>query len=472
MGEALARRVDALVIGAGPGGYVAALRLAQLGKHTVLVDRDRLGGECLNYGCIPSKALISSASLVNKVRDAEEMGIRAEVRVDFAKLQTWKQGVVERLTSGIAQLCKGNGVEVIFGEASFRGPHEVSVRRQGGQETLQAEATIIATGSHSVQLPGFEFDGKLIVGSREALELPEVPGRFLVIGGGITGLEIATMYRKLGSEVTVVEALDRLLPGYPGIDEEMSRIVTRSLRRLGISYHVQSRAKELERQGTTAVVTVGTPDGEVKVVADRVLISVGRRPTTEGLNLQAAGVALDQKGFIRVDARMQTSVPGIFAIGDVVGIPFLAHKASYEAKVAAEVIAGHEAAADYVAIASAVFTDPEVAYVGLTEEEARAEGHKPVVGKFPFAALGRALAMGEAEGFVRIVADAETKLLLGVQIVGPDASDLISEAALALEMGATLEDLALTIHPHPTLPEAVMEAAEAALGRAVHILRK
>jgi dihydrolipoamide dehydrogenase len=468
----LARRVDALVIGAGPGGYVAALRLGQLGKETLLVERDRLGGECLNYGCIPSKALINTASLINKVRGAEEMGIAAQVKVDMARLQRWKTSVVERLTSGIAQLCKGNGVEVAYGSASFKDPRRVEVRREDGAEEVQVENVIIATGSHPVQLPGLEHDGNLILGSREALELEEVPGRLLVVGGGITGLEIATMYNKLGSEVTVVEMMDRLMPGYPGIDDEMVRVVARSLKRLGVKYHTGSKVKALERRRDGLVVSVNTPDGVVDYPTDKVLVSVGRRPTTEGLDLARAGVALDGKGFIKVDRSMRTNVAGIYAIGDVAGVPFLAHKASYEGKVAAEAIAGLPAEADYVAIPSAVFTDPEVAYVGLTGEEAKEKGHRTVTGKFPFAALGRALTMDEPDGFVRVVADAESRLILGVQAVGAYASDLISEAALALEMGATVEDLALTIHPHPTLPEAIMEAAEAALGKSVHILRK
>ncbi len=469
----MARRVDALVIGAGPGGYVCALRLAQLGRSTLLVERDRLGGECLNYGCIPSKALIHASTLVDRVRHGEALGIRADVKVDMAQMQKWKASVVERLTGGIVQLCKGYGVEVLYGEASFRDVQTVEVRAaHGTPEVVEARAIVVATGSHPAQLPGLEYDGQIVVDSKDALRFPSLPKRFLVVGGGITGLEIATMYAKLGSEVTVVELLERLLPGYPGIDDEISRSVARGLKQLKVKYYTSSTVKALERKPDGATAKVETPEGELKVEVDRVLVSVGRKPTTEGLDLKAAGVAVDAKGFIPVDEHLRTNVPNVYAIGDVTGVPFLAHRASYQGKVAAEVIAGLPAAVDITVIPSAVFTDPEIGYAGLTEEEARAQGHRPIVGKFPFAALGRALAMAEPEGYVKVVADAESQSVLGVQIVGPEAADLISEVALAMEMGATVEDIALTIHPHPTLPEAILEAAEATLGKSVHIVRK
>lgn len=466
----MAREVDLLVIGAGPGGYVAAIRGAQLGLKTLLVDKDnRLGGECLNYGCIPSKTLIHTANLVHKARHAADMGIEfSNLRVNMKKLQAWRQSVVDRLNRGIAQLCKANGVDVMFGVASFLDPQRVRITGETTEE-VQAGSIIVATGSRPIELPTFRFDGTHIISSREALELEVGPRDLVVIGGGVTGLEMGTYFAKLGTKVTVIELLDQILPG---TDPEVARIVARSLKRLGVEVHVSSKAKGWKEEGGRLVVSAETPDGSIEVPADHVLVTVGRRPSTEGLNLEASGVRADERGFIVVDREMRTNVRHIFAIGDVTGMPFLAHKASKEGIVAAEVAAGRPAAADWQAMPWAIFTDPQVATVGLDEAAARAKGFEVRVGKVPFAAIGRALAQGETEGFVKVVMDGKTDALLGVQIVGPDASDLISELALAIEMGATVEDLALTIHPHPTLPEAIMEAAEAALGRAIHIVNR
>lgn len=466
----MAREVDLLVIGAGPGGYVAAIRGAQLGLKTLLVDKDnRLGGECLNYGCIPSKTLIHTANLVHKARHAADMGIEfSNLRVNMKKLQAWRQSVVDRLNRGIAQLCKANGVDVMFGVASFLDPQRVRITGETTEE-VQAGSIIVATGSRPIELPTFRFDGTHIISSREALELEVGPRDLVVIGGGVTGLEMGTYFAKLGTKVTVIELLDQILPG---TDPEVARIVARSLKRLGVEVHVSSKAKGWKEEGGRLVVSAETPDGSIEVPADHVLVTVGRRPSTEGLNLEASGVRADERGFIVVDREMRTNVRHIFAIGDVTGMPFLAHKASKEGTVAAEVAAGRPAAADWQAMPWAIFTDPQVATVGLDEAAARAKGFEVRVGKVPFAAIGRALAQGETEGFVKVVMDGKTDALLGVQIVGPDASDLISELALAIEMGATVEDLALTIHPHPTLPEAIMEAAEAALGRAIHIVNR
>ncbi len=462
------RQVDLLVIGAGPGGYVAAIRAAQLGLKTLLVDKDnRLGGECLNYGCIPSKALIFTANLVHKLQHAGDMGIEyTGLRVNTIKLQEYRKGVIERLNHGIEQLCKANGVEVMYGEASFVDPRRVLVK--GGEE-LEPTQVIVATGSYPVDLPAFRFDRTRILSSKEALELAPAPQDLLVIGGGVTGLEMGTYFAKLGTKVTVVELLDQILPG---TDAEVARIVARSLKKLGVDVHVSSKATKWAEKEGRLLVAFETPDGAREVIVDHVLVTVGRKPTTAGLNLEASGVATDEKGFIRVDERMRTSVPHIFAIGDVTGQPFLAHRASKQGLVAAEVAAGRPAAADWRALPSAIFTDPEVATVGLDEKQAGEQGLDVRVGKVPFAALGRALAAGETEGFVKVVMDAKSERLLGVQIVGPDASDLISEMAIAIEMGASVQDVALTIHPHPTLPEAIMEAAEAALGRAIHVVNK
>jgi len=467
----MAVQTDVLVIGAGPGGYVAAIRLAQLGKKVVIAEKDKLGGECLNYGCIPSKALIDSANLVWKATHAANRGIEVEgLRVDLPRLQAWKEGVVTTLRNGIEKLLSGNGITVLYGPAKFVDPHTVEVATAQGVETVLAGAILLAVGGHPVSLPGFAFDGKLILSTKEVLELRTLPQDLLIIGGGISGLEIGMMYRKLGSRVVFVELLDQLLPG---IDPSIVAVITRSLRELGITYHVKSRAKGWTMVGDRAKIEVQTETGEiVSYEADAILVSVGRVPTTREMALEKAGVALDEKGFIRADRQLRTSVPHIYAIGDATGQPYLAHRASKEGLIAAEVIAGGPGSLDYQALPSAIFTDPEIALVGLTETEAKEKGKKVVVGKFPFAANGRALTTGESQGFVRVVAEEGTDRILGVQIVGPEASNLISEAALAIEMGATVEDLALTIHPHPTLPEALAEAAEATKGKAIHILQK
>ncbi len=466
----MARSVDVLVIGGGPGGYPAAIRAAQLGKKVLLVERDRLGGECLNYGCIPSKALIHSANLVHHARKAEEFGIDIpDVHVDMKRLQGWKAGVVERLTSGVGVLCKGNGVEVVLGEAAFTSPGEARVTTSGGEETVAFANAIVATGGRPTDLPAFRFDRKRVISTKEALELEEVPKRLLVIGGGVSGLEIGTFYAKLGSTVTVVELMDQLLPG---VDPEIVRVVGRGLKKLGVTFHTRSQGKAWKETGDGLLVDAETPDGPIQVPCDLILVTVGRRANTDGLAPEKAGITVDGKGHVLVDKQMRTSNPRVFACGDVVGPPYLAHKATREGIIAAEVIAGRPMEADYRALPAATFTDPEFATVGWTEAQAREKGVEPIVGKVPFAAIGRALTTGDSDGYVKLVADSKTNRLLGGQIVGPNASDLISELALAIEMGASVEDIALTIHPHPTLPEGIMETAEAALGRAIHVLNK
>jgi len=469
----VATETEVLVIGGGPGGYVAAIRAAQLGKDVTLVERDRLGGVCLNVGCIPSKALIDAAKSYHRLATREaERGIEVEgLRLNFSRLQEWKQSVVRRLTSGVEQLLKGNGVTVVRGKATFTGPHQVLVENPGGgNEVYRFKHCILATGSRPVELPGFAFDGERVLDSSDALALDELPARLVVIGGGYIGLELGTAFAKLGSEVTVLELTEQLLPG---TDPELVQVVARRLRQLGVKVHTRARALGWEEAPDGAVTVRFEQDGrEQAVTADRILVSVGRRPNTDGIGLELAGVEVDEGGRVQVDERLRTRQPHIYAIGDIAPGPMLAHKASKEGIVAAEVIAGLPAAADYVAVPAPIFTDPEIATVGLTEEQAREQGYDPVVGRFPYAANGRALTLGERDGFVKIVADRESRVVLGVGIVGPEASDLIAEAALAIEMGATVEDLALTIHAHPTLSEAVMEAAEASLGHAIHVLGK
>jgi dihydrolipoamide dehydrogenase len=460
-------KTEAAVLGSGPGGYVAAIRLGQLGKETIIIEKENLGGVCLNIGCIPSKALIRIAKLKQRVEAAKQIGLEITgVNVDFAKVQAWKQGVVDRLVSGIDYLLKGNNVKIIKGNGKFKESHQLEITTSTGTEIVEARDIIIATGSRYFDLPNFKLDGNSIISSTEALALQQVPKKLAIIGGGVTGLEMGTMYAQLGSKVTIIEMLDQLLPG---TDIDLVRIVERSLRKLGIEYHVKSRANEFRNGKIYATLEEGK---DAAFDADKVLVTVGRRPNSDGIGLEEIGVKTDSHGFIQVNKKMQTNLPWLYAIGDVVGPPMLAHKASKEGIVAAEVIGGMNSEADFHAIPGVIFTDPEIATVGLTETQAKEKGYDPVVGKFPFTALGRALLAGETEGFAKIVADKSSNLVLGLHIVGAEASDLISEGALAIEMGATLEDIGFTVHPHPTLPESVMEAAEAAKGKATHILQK
>ncbi|HET6437232.1 MAG TPA: dihydrolipoyl dehydrogenase [Anaeromyxobacter sp.] len=464
------KNFDAVVVGAGPGGYVAAIRLAQLGRRTALIDREELGGVCLNWGCIPSKALIAAANLVDDIRHAGHRGILVEpARVDLAKLRQFKDAVVKKMTGGVGFLEKGNGVEVVHGNARFVSPTAVEVEGGGEKQRIEAPAFIVATGARPIEIPGFRMDGKLVWSAREAVDIPEIPRRLLCIGGGIIGMELGTVYAKLGSEVTFLEALPQVLTG---VDPEAVRLVTRALKGRGTTIHVNARAKGYEARGEELVVRAEVGGKPLEIPCDKILVAVGFRPSVEGLGLEPLGVKLTPKGFLEVSSAYRTSVPSIYAIGDIAGPPLLAHKASKEGEIAAEAIAGKKSVRDWVALPSAIFTDPEVAVVGLSEEEARAAGHDPIVGKFSFGALGRSVAIDHAEGFVKVIGDRGSKLLLGATLCGPEASDLVAEAALALEMGAYLEDVALTIHAHPTLPEAFMEACKAALGEAIHALNR
>jgi dihydrolipoamide dehydrogenase len=460
----------AVVIGGGPGGYVAAIRLGQLKQKTLLVERNQVGGVCLQQGCIPSKALIQAAKTYSTIlHQAPQYGIHAaDVTIRWAETIRWKRQVVERLTRGIHQLLKGNGVEYVQGEATLVGPHEVRIRTAEGVRDVTAETIVLATGSEPVGLPGFEFDGERIIRSTEALELETIPERLVVIGGGYIGLELGMAYAMVGSRVTVVEIMDQLLPG---TSPDLVKVVERRLRRLNVQALTSARAKDIERGDDTWSLVVEHGGQTQKIPFDKLLVTVGRKPLSHLLGLDAVGVQRDERGYIRVDERRRTTVPHIFAIGDVAGTPLLAHKASHEGEVVAEVIAGRPAAVDYKAVPAVIFTDPEIATVGLTEAQARAQGIPYRVGRFPFAALGRAQILQETEGFVKVIAEEGTGLVLGVEIVGPEASTLIAEATLAVEMGAHVEDLALTVHAHPTLPEALMEAAKAVFGQAIHVLQ-
>jgi dihydrolipoamide dehydrogenase len=460
--------------------------LGKLGKKALLVEKDRLGGVCLNCGCIPSKALIHLAGQVHKVRKAKAQGLEApDLRLNLAQAQTWKNAMVAGLNRGIATLAKGNNVTVLSGTARFTGAHEAEVTAAAGNglrssegrssplpeaaagpETINFSQALVVTGSRPITIPGFAFDGTDVLSSTEALDLREAPRRMLIIGGGVIGLELGTIFAKLGTQVTIVEFLPQILGG---MEADLIAPVSRNLQRLGVEVLLGAKAKAFTKSPAGLAVQVETAEGSRTVETDKILLSVGRVPNSKGLGLEALGVACDPKGHILVDADYRTKVPHIYAVGDVIGGPYLAHKASREAVLAARHIAG-KPHSERGAIPAAVFTDPEVAVVGESETEARARGAELLVGRFPFSALGRAQAMRETEGFVKIVADKNTHRVLGGSIVGPCAADLIGELCLAVKLGAKVDDLAATVHPHPTLSEAVAEAAEACLGQALHIL--
>ncbi|MGZ0746896.1 dihydrolipoyl dehydrogenase [Haloparvum sp. AD34] len=465
---------DVLVIGAGPGGYVAAIRAAQEGLDTTLVERDAYGGACLNRGCIPSKALITGTDVAHEAGNAEEMGIHADPAVDLAGMQSWKDDVVDSLTGGVEKLCKANGVNLIEGTATFADENKVRVAHGGegqGSESIEFEHAIVATGSRPIEIPGFEYSHDHIWSSAEALDADTVPDRLVVVGGGYIGMELATVYAKLGSDVTVVEMLDDILQPY---EDDVKRVVRKRAADLGIEFRFGEGASDWSEAPDGGYhVTTETEDGEESTYpADKVLVAVGRQPVSDTLDLEEAGLETNEHGFIETDDRARTDKEHIFAVGDVAGEPMLAHKASKEGIVAAEVIAGEPAALDYQAIPAAVFTDPEIGTVGMTKAEAEDAGFDVKVGQMPFNASGRALTTGHTDGFVRIVADADAGFILGAQIVGPEASELIAEVGLAIEMGATVEDVGSTIHTHPTLSEAVMEAAENAQDQAIHTLNR
>lgn len=465
---------DVVVIGAGPGGYVAAIRAAQLGFKTAIVEKEYLGGVCLNVGCIPSKAMITATHLLHKAQhNFADMGlnIKGGIDVDMKKLVSWKQSVCDKMAGGVGQLLKGNSVTILKGSADFKSSKEITVKSSSGTETVQAKYFVVATGSRPIEIPGFKFDEKDIMSSTGALALDTIPKRVVVIGGGYIGLEISSYLRKLGTEVTVIEAQSALLAGV--VDPECAQVVTRKLNKAGVKvlYGAKAKGQKKVKDGYEVTAEIDGKDEVIK--CDKILVTVGRRPNGDQANLKAAGIQVDERGFIKVDAQRRTNVPHIFAIGDIAGQPMLAHKASHEGVLVAEVIKGHNRVYDAKQVPAVVFTDPEIAAAGMTEAEAKSKGFNDLkIAKFPFAANGRAVSMMETEGFVKMIADAKTHVLLGVHIVGPEASNLISEASLAIEMGARIEDLALTIHPHPTLGETMMECAEATLGHAIHIIQK
>ena len=446
-------QTQVLVLGAGPGGYTAAFRAADLGLKTVLVERyERLGGVCLNVGCIPSKALLHLAKVMADATDAGEAGITfSKPKVKLDGVRDFKDGVVKQLTGGLDGLAKRRKVEVVHGEAAFTGPHTLEV----GGKTIAFEHAIIAAGSRAASLPFLPEGDDRVMDSTGALELADIPKKLLVIGGGIIGLEMATVYDALGSKVTVVELLDQLIPG---CDPDLVKPLAKRIEQRYAAVHVKVSVTGVEAKKDGLHVTFdGGPEPER---FDRILVAVGRRPNGGGIGADAAGVEVDEGGFIRVDAQMRTNVPHIHAIGDVVGEPMLAHKATHEGKVAAEVIAGHDVTFDARAIPSVAYTDPEVAWMGLTETQAKADGIEYEKASFPWAASGRALSMGRSDGVTKMLVDPSSRRVLGVGVTGVNAGELVAEAVHALEMGAVAEDVGLTVHPHPTLSETIGFAAE------------
>lgn len=459
---------DTIVIGGGPGGYVAAIRAAQLGQKVTLIERDKLGGVCLNVGCIPSKALLSVSHRYTSALESENMGIETEgVKLNFDKVQAFKDGVVSKLTGGVSALLKGNKVEVVYGEAYINDANSLRVMTEDSAQTYNFKNLILATGSRPIEIPNFKF-GKRIIDSTGALALTEVPKKIVVVGGGYIGSELSTAYANFGTEVTILEGSPDILNGF---EKDMTAVVKKSMKKKGVKIVLNAMAKSAEEKDDKVVVTYEAGGKTEVVEADYCLVTVGRRPNTSDIGLEGLGVEMLERGLIKVDQQSRTSVSNIYAIGDIVPGPPLAHKASYEGKVAAEAISGEASAVDYLVIPAVCFTDPELATVGLTDEQAIAEGYEIVSAKFPFAANGRALALNETDGFVKLVSRKSDGLLLGAQVAGAGASDIIAELGLAIETGMTAEDMALTIHAHPTLGEISMEAAEVLIGSPIHVLK-
>ncbi|SDI65218.1 dihydrolipoyl dehydrogenase [Natribacillus halophilus] len=463
----LAEEVDTIIIGSGPGGYVAAIRAAQLGQSVTIVEKGDLGGVCLNVGCIPSKALIEAGHSYEKAQGNAELGITTEnVSLDFTKLQEWKSGVVEKLTGGVQSLLKGNKVNIVEGEAYFSGEDTVRVSGENSSgQSYKFKNCIIATGSRPIELPNLKYSER-VIDSTGALALEDVPKKLIVIGGGYIGIELAGAYANLGSEVTVLEGEKRILGGF---EKQMSQLVQRRLKKKGVTFYTEAMANGVEESEDGITVTADVKGEEQNIDADYVLVSVGRKPNTDELGLEQIGVEMNDQGVIQTDKEARTSVSNIFAIGDITDGPPLAHKASYEGKIAAEVISGEASAIDYLGIPLVAFSEPELASVGYTKDEAQEAGFEAKAAKFPFQANGRALSLNDSDGFMQLVTREDDGLVIGAQIAGPSASDMIAEVGLAIEAGMTAEDVAMTIHAHPTLGEITMEAADVALGTPIHV---
>lgn len=462
-------QLETVVIGSGPGGYVAAIRAAQLGQKVTIIEKGNIGGVCLNVGCIPSKALIHAGHQLQAAKENEVFGIQTkEASIDFSKTQSWKDNkVVGTLTKGVEMLLRKNKVEIVKGEAFFVDGETVRVMFDDvNGQTYNFKNAIIATGSRPIEIKGFKF-GKRVIDSTGVLNLKEIPKRLTVIGGGYIGTELAGAYANLGSEVTILEGMEQILPTF---EKDMVKLVENNFKQKNVVIETKAMAQSVTENDNGAVVKYKVNGEEKSVESDYVLVSVGRRPNTDELGLDVAGIKVDERGFIIVDEQGRTNKPSIFAIGDIVSGPALAHKASYEAKVAAEVISGQKGAAvDYLSIPAVCFTDPELATVGFTAAEAKEKGFDVISSKFPLGGNGRALSLNKTEGFVRLITEKGTGTVLGGQVAGVSASDIIAEIGLAVENGLTAEDITLTIHSHPSLGEIVMDAAELALGKPIHM---
>ncbi len=463
---------DLVVIGAGPGGYVAAIRAAQLGFSVAIIEkRDALGGVCLNEGCIPSKALLESSEQFAKVNhELAEHGIEVEgAKLNLAQMMSRKEGIIKKLTGGISGLMKKNGITVFTGQAALAGKtaelQKVTLSSTDGNQELTAKQVLLATGSEAIELPHLPFDGESVINARDALSLSEVPKRLLVVGGGVIGLEMGSVWSRLGSEVTVVEMLPQLLPLS---DPQLAQMLQRSLKKQGLAIHLKTKLEKIEKTAEGIVATLTTEKGEQQMTCDKVLVATGRRAQTAGLGLENIDLQANQQGQLEVDENYQTKTPGIYAIGDLIDGPMLAHKASEEGVVFAERLAGQKAAVNYNAVPNVTYTWPEVASVGRSEAGLKRDEIPYQAGKFFFAASGRALCSGSSDGFVKVLAAPETGRILGIHIVGPHASELIAEATTVISFGGSIHDLAVTCHAHPTLAEAIKEAALAVNNEAIH----
>ena len=463
----MAEEYRLVVIGAGPGGYVAAIRAAQLGIKTAVVEREYLGGVCLNWGCIPSKTLLHVTELKRTLERSRRIGLTAEnIQIDLDRLRRHTETTVKRLTGGVKMLLDKAGVAVINGTASFVSDREIDVTGSDGTTRIESENYIIATGTTPVELPMLKYDGNTVIGAREAIGIPAIPKRMLIVGAGPIGIEMATIYSALGAKVMIVEVLDSVLPA---LDPDISAATAKALNKQDIEIRLSSKVMSSTKSDGEVEITIETGASSETHAFDSALVAAGMKPNTSRLDVQRAGVQVDSAGFIVVDKHMRTSVPHIYAVGDVVGGMLLAHKASHEGIVAAEAIAGSATTADWKAVPYAVFTDPEIAGIGLTETEAAQSGRKIRVGRFPCRAAGKAVATLATEGFVKVIADADTDKILGIHILAPHAGDIIFAGTALMEMGATAEDLGRTMAVHPTLSEALMEAALNTHKRAIHI---
>jgi len=464
-------KTQIVVVGAGPGGYAAAFYAADLGKKVILVEREkRLGGVCLNRGCIPSKALLYATHQINAAKESAHRGIAfAPPRVDVSKLRAWKESILEKLGGGVATLAKMRGVQVIQGRGYFEGSQTLRVETEQGQQFIQFEQAILAVGSIAAMPKAFDLGNPRVMTSTEALEVEDIPENLLVVGGGYIGMELGTVYAALGSKITVVEALDNVLTG---ADPDLARPVVANAKKMFKEIRLKAKVVKMATAGKQIKVEMEFNGQKMSELYDRVLVAVGRVPNSADLGLENTKVELDETGFVKVNEHQQTNDPHIYAIGDIAGGILLAHKAHKEARIAVEVINGENSTFEHVVIPAVVFTDPELAWCGLTEAEAKERGVKYEVAKFPWSASGRALSFDRTDGLTKMLIDPESDRVLGVGICGAGAGELISEAVLALEMGATAEDIALTVHPHPTLSETLMECADAFYGYATHTVSK